>query len=185
MSTHRASSTSHARRWVTAAGGDTSAAARAALIIGASVAAVALQVACGHLLDVAGARPDLLLAVTVAMGWLGGWRGGSVSGAVVGWCAWAFLPSDGWWWLPGYALLGAATGIISHPLSRDHPWWYALFVFAAAVLVGGALCLRAAMADDAAITAGTTWSWLLVSSVYATVAALPVFALLQWLWRRS
>ena len=100
--------------------------------IASAMAAVVLQAACGGWLEVRGARPDVVLAVVVGAGLLAGWRMGMMVGAAAGWCVLALTPGHPWLWPVLYALAGGLTGLVSHPFSRESPWWRALLVLAAA-----------------------------------------------------
>ncbi len=173
---------SHRRQWVTAASGDSSTVARALILCGASLTAVSLQVVCGGLLDIGGVRPDLLLAVVVAAGLLGGWRYGVIAGLVTGWCVWALSPEQGGGWFAWYGMIGWCAGIVSHPFSRDSLWWHAVLVFAAAIMVGSVVCINAAISSGVVVVGGAVSRWLLLSSLYSAVVAVPVFALLRRAW---
>ena len=147
------------------------------MLVGGAVVAVVLQAACGGWLEVRGARPDLVLALVVGAGLLAGWRLGLITGAAAGWCALALTPGHSWYWVPLYAGAGGLTGLVSHPLSRESPWWHALLVLAAAVAVNAA-----AVAVDGSSPASAAWLW--PSCLYSGVIAPPVFVIMQRVWTR-
>ena len=155
------------------------------LVIGA-MAIVCLQAACGGWLELHGARPDLVLAMAVGAGLMGGWRTGLAAGLAAGWCVLALTPEHPWCWPVLYAGAGGLTGLVSHPFYRENLWWHVLLVTVAAAVLGAVVCAMGAPEGRLVPTWREWRGWLLPSSLYSGAVAPLVFMSMKrvwaWLW---